>query len=81
MLTKTKPSALSPDKRLTEIAALLADSIITLNAQGRHSATNSESLSEVPEDSLDLSAKPGLCVDTRTTSAPQNSNQGAQHGA
>ena len=46
MLTKTKPSALSPDKRLTEIAALLADTIITLNAQGRLSATNSESLSE-----------------------------------
>ena len=81
MLTKTKPSALSPDKRLTEIAALLADSIITLNAQGRHSATNSESLSEVPEDSLDLSAKPGLCVDTRAISVSRNSNQGVHHGA
>lgn len=81
MLTKTKPSALSPDKRLTEIAALLADSIITLNAQGRLSATNSESLSDSPKDSLDLSAKPGLCVDTRATSAPRNSNQGVQHGA
>ena len=81
MLTKTKPSALSPDKRLTEIAALLADSIITLNAQGRLSATNSESLSDSPKDSLDLSAKPGLCVHTRATSASRNPNQGVQHGA
>ncbi|TWU64553.1 hypothetical protein V7x_00970 [Crateriforma conspicua] len=81
MLTKTKPSAFSPNKRLTEISALLADSIIALNAQGLLSATNSESLSEVPEDSLDLSAKPGLCVDTRATSASRKSNQGVQHGA
>ena len=81
MLTKTKPSALPPGERLTEIAALLADTIIALNAQGRLSATKSESLSESPEDSLDLSAKPGLCVDTRAISAPQNSNQGVQHGA
>lgn len=74
MLTKTKPSALPPGERLTEIAALLADTIIALNAQGRLSATKSESLSESPEDSLDLSAKPGLCIDTRAISAPQNSN-------
>ncbi len=81
MLTKTKPSVLSPGERLTEIAALLADTIIALNAQGRFSATKSESLSESPENSLDLSAKPGLCVDTRTTSVSRNSNQGVQHGA
>ena len=81
MLTKTKPSALSADKRLTEIAALLADTIIALNAQGGLPKTNSESLSESPQDSLDLSAKPGLCVDTRATSAPQKPNQGVQHGA
>lgn len=81
MLTKTKPSALSPDERLTEIAVILADMIIALNAQGRLSTTKSESLSESPEDLLDLSAKPGLCVDTRAISAPQNSNQGVQHGA
>ena len=81
MLTKAKPSALSPDERLTEIAALLADTIIALNAQGQLSATKSESLSESSEDSLDLSAKPGLCVSTRATSVPQTSHQGAQHGA
>ena len=81
MHTKIKPSAFSPDKRLTEIAALLADSIIALNAQGGLPKTNSESLSESPQDSLDLSAKPGLCVDTRATSAPQKPNQGVQHGA
>ena len=46
MLTKAKPSALPPGERLTEIAALLADTIIALNAQGRLSATKSESLSE-----------------------------------
>ena len=81
MLTKAKPSALSPDERLTEIAALLADTIIALNAQGRLSAKKSESLSESPKDSLDLSAKPGLCVDTRATSVSRNSNQGVHHGA
>lgn len=81
MLTKTNPSALSPDERLTEIAAILADTIIALNAQGGLSAANSESLSESPKDSLDPSGKPGLCVDTRATSAPQKPNQGVQHGA
>lgn len=81
MLTKTKPSAFSPDERLTEIAVLLADTIIALNAQGQLSGTNSESLSESPEDSLDLTTKTGLCVDTRAISASQNSNQGVQHGA
>lgn len=81
MLTKTKPSALPPGERLTEIAALLADTIIALNAQGRLSATKSESLSESSEDSLDLSAKPGLCDSTRATSVPQTSHQGVQHGA
>ena len=81
MLTKTKPFALSPCERLTEIAALLANTIIALNAQDRLSATKSESLSESSKDSLDLSAKPGLCIDTRTTSVSRNSNQGVQHGA
>ena len=81
MLTKPKPAPLTANHRLTEIAALLADTIIALNAQGRLSATKSESLSESPEESLDLTAKPGLCVDTRAISAPQNSNQGVQHGA
>ena len=81
MLTKTKPSALSKDDRLNEIAALLADTIIALNAQGGLPATKSESLSESCQDSLDLSAKPGLCVSTRATSVPQTSHQGAQHGA
>ena len=81
MLTKAKSASLTPGERLTEIAALLADAIIALNAQGRLSATSPESLSESCQDSLDSSAKPGLCVHTRAASAPQNSNQGVQHGA
>jgi hypothetical protein len=81
MLTKTKSAALTPSERLTEIAALLADAIITLNAQGRLSASSSESLSESRQDSLDSSANSGLCVDTRDNSVPQDSNQGVQHGA
>ena len=81
MLTKTKSAALTPSERLTEIAVLLADAIITLNAQDRLSARTSESLSDSRQDSLDSSAKPGLCVYTRATSESRKSNQGVQHGA
>ena len=81
MLTKPKPAPLTANHRLTEIAALLADAVITLHAQGRLSANSSESLSESRQDSLDSSANSGLCVHPRDNSVPQDSNQGDQHGA